>query len=139
MTKLADGMTHTPGPWSVKLSESRHRKGSPLCHQECGDNRRVLTSIELTSVEDAKQWGGETEIHVLTTDHVEDVIAADGTHVVCTGHDYEDSGYVSLADARLIAAAPDLLAALKAIYAADRDTPELFLRAGLAIRKAEQG
>jgi hypothetical protein len=44
------------------------------------------------------------------------IVAANGDHVVCAGHDYDEGGIIGEdADARLIAAAPDLLAALKAI------------------------
>lgn len=42
-----------------------------------------------------------------------DVFGPNGEHIVCFGHDYDDYGaFESMADARLIAAAPDLLAAL---------------------------
>jgi microsomal dipeptidase-like Zn-dependent dipeptidase len=42
-------------------------------------------------------------------------------HVVCFGEDYDDYGAISNPDdARLIAAAPDLLAALEALSLAER-------------------
>ena len=42
------------------------------------------------------------------------IIAADGSHVVCAGHDYDEFGLIpSRDDARLIAAAPDLLEACR--------------------------
>lgn len=45
-----------------------------------------------------------------------DVFGPNGEHVVCFGHDYDDYGaFESMADARLIAAAPDLLKAAEAI------------------------
>jgi hypothetical protein len=45
---------------------------------------------------------------------VEDIVAADGTHVVCFGHDYDDYGSMSSqADAEFIAAAPALVAMLR--------------------------
>ena len=69
-------MSHTPGPWTVKLG-----------------------GIEPCLPTDPR-W-------------VEEIIAADGTHVVCFGHDYDEYGSISLEDAQLIAAAPDLLDALK--------------------------
>ena len=103
---------HTPGPWTVKLSEHRHRKGSSACLERCGHGA-VPIRIEQDSPEGAIRSGSpnELELHVLLIpDQVEDVMAADGTHVVCTGHDYNDGGHVSPADARLIAAAPELLA-----------------------------
>lgn len=56
------------------------------------------------------------------TDTVEDILGADDTHVVCTGHDYDEGGHVNVADARLIAAAPALLAALKALRKAADDS-----------------
>ncbi len=44
------------------------------------------------------------------------IIAADGDHVVCSGHDYDECGIIgNRDDARLIAAAPELLDALKRV------------------------
>jgi hypothetical protein len=105
---------HTPGPWTVKFAEARHRKGSPICLERCGRGA-VPVRIKTDSHENATRSGypNELELHVLLCDFIDDVMAADGTHVVCTGHDYNDGGYVSVDDARLIAAAPDLLAACK--------------------------
>lgn len=73
-------------------------------------------------------WGNERYPYPLSIDTADDAcwIARNGT---CSNP----------ADARLIAAAPDLLAALKAVMAvADRKTDE-FDRARAAISKAESG
>jgi hypothetical protein len=43
------------------------------------------------------------------------IVAANGDHVVCMGHDHDEAGCMfNEADIPLIAAAPDLLSALKA-------------------------
>lgn len=75
---------------------------------------------------------------------VEDIIAADGTHVFCCGHDYDDCGVIAtLEDGYLMAAAPDLLAALQSVVAwADAGCPanevSIFPAARDAIRKATE-
>ncbi len=77
----------------------------------------------------------------------DDIHAADGTHVVCFGHDYDEYGYIAWsADACLIAASPDLLAALKQ-FVADHELSghyceglnAAYTQAIEAIRKAEGG
>lgn len=86
-----------------------------------------------------------------------DIVAAGGVHVVCFGHDYDDYGYIGAefpepddsdlyrarqdANARLIAAAPDLLQALKdALRLADlQGQPRVVGIMQLAIAKAEGG
>lgn len=57
---------------------------------------------------------------VVRNDFADSCIAsADGKHVVCMGHDYDECGMiVNPCDVPLIAAAPDLLAALKDCCAA---------------------
>ena len=129
----------TPGPWRVKLSEIRHRQGSPICLETC-DKGGTPVRVEHDTPEEAKRqgWEGVTELHVFLTDSVEDIISEDGTHVVCFGHDYDDYGSVSHANARLIAAAPDLLAiAKRALNESARVRPDFAADIRTAIAAAE--
>ena len=101
----------TPGPWTARMGELGHFKGSPMCDATCGAGL-VPVRVE----HDPKQeWHGEHEVHHMRENTVEGIYAADGSIVVEVGQDYDERGVISTKDARLIAAAPDLYAALMAI------------------------
>lgn len=52
--------------------------------------------------------------HPLEDPYEDCIVAANGDHVVCCGHDYDEYGIIpNGADKRLIAAAPDLLQAAR--------------------------
>ena len=128
---------HTPGPWRVVFRESAHRKDSPYCLEHCGNGE---VPVRIYHEETTADWP-EPEMHVMEfTNIVDDIVAADGTHVVCLGHDYNDAGTVSAEDAILIAAAPELLYALKQlaspVYQQGRDV-DIEEQAQAAIAKAE--
>lgn len=129
-------MAHTPGPWRVVLQEIEHRRDSPLCRDTCGNGQ---VPIRITYIEPQGDWR-QTEGHVMQGTWIEDILGADDTHVVCTGHDYDEGGYIaSLDDAYLIAAAPELLEALKTArdWIADYSAGETLDTIDAAIAKAE--
>lgn len=106
---------HSPLPWRVVLSEYAHRKGSPICEETCG---RGEVPIRTEYMAPSASWP-DPEGHVMKSTIVEDVVAADESHVICTGHDYNDGGHVEFADANFIVRAcnsyDELLAALKGL------------------------
>jgi hypothetical protein len=101
-------MTHTPGPWHVCGAE----RGGCIC----GHVWDATGNVHVASA---------TALNMVNPDDLE-------SQEVCV-HDVDETK----ANARLIAAAPDMLAALKAVVAiADRRTDE-FDAARAAIAKAE--
>ena len=124
----------SPLPWCVVQDTVLHRKGAPLCVDTCGKG-----DVPLRVEQDVSPEYTETEIHAMAWDGVEDIIAADGHHVFCSGHDYGENGTIGLADARYAVHAancyPDLLAALKACLDGFDDKAGTNARA--AIAKAE--
>lgn len=92
----------TSGPWTRKNTESRHRKGAPVCV-----SGEAILRVEMDTPEEAAKYpvyNGERELHVIDTGYVEDVLGPDGRHVVCLGgHDYDDCGNIEPNDAALIA------------------------------------
>lgn len=79
----------TARPWRVGYGESEHKAGSTACHETCG--KGLIQPVV------------KGRLHILQSfSSVDDILAADGTHVVCFGHDYDDYGEVSVEDARLI-------------------------------------
>jgi len=113
---------HTPGPWVVGNSISQH-----LEHGEdmCGFFEQGLPLLSTGSTKTANPRRFQDAYHQhlwlpdgeLSYPSFRSIIAMDGTLVVGM-YDYEDGGVCTgEADARLIAAAPELLEALKYIVA----------------------
>ena len=111
-------MSHTPGPWQVKYYQSSHCVGSPYCRETCGKKPEVV--ILETRPAAGSDRPCATEVHVVENrSYVEDIVDSHDAHVVCLGgHEYDDCGNIGVADALLIAASPDLLAACKAALGA---------------------
>lgn len=100
----------TPGPWKVKRSTTGHYAGSPMCEATCGTG---MVPDSVSPGAGKGQWAG-CDLHDFTDDAVDDISAGDKEHAVfCAGHDYEESGVVSVANAEYIAAvSPDVLLTL---------------------------
>jgi hypothetical protein len=112
----------TAGPWQAEFSVTEHVKGSPACESACVAQGRVPFRVETKPIE--HDWrhlkrGELAEFHAFRDRSVDDVLGANGEHVVCFGHDYDDYGYVSAEDAEFIAAArsfiPDALAYIETL------------------------
>ncbi len=84
-------MSHTPGPWKVELDD----KGSPMYIVRENGEQSVVCECGDCADDVAKGWGGRQYSELVT----------------CDSHVYGPT----LQDARLIAAAPDLLETCKAI------------------------
>jgi hypothetical protein len=95
----------TPGEWCVKYHEFSHADGSPACAETCGKHQTPIR-VEAGGMSDGPFAG--RDLHVMGSEFVQDIVAG-GTHVVCFGHDYSDSGSVKAEDAEFIAAAPRLV------------------------------
>lgn len=84
----------TAGPWTAMRMTAHHSAGSTICLETCGRGEVPLSTTRET-------WG---ECHLMSFDHIDDIISANRDHVVCCGgHGYDDSGYVSVPDAEFIA------------------------------------
>lgn len=99
-------------PWRVVYAESSHRAGSPACLETCGAGRtpdRVYHEAPGSYLIRAiPQLANVTEMHAFSSDLVDDIVDGTGRHVVCFGHDYDDYGSVSKADAELLVASVNL-------------------------------
>ena len=89
-------------PWRVAYRKNVHRSGSPVCLETCGKGDKPL-AIEH---DEDKGHYGTTELHIMPSDFVDDVVDAEGGHLICTGHDYDEGGYIGANDAEFIAHAP---------------------------------
>jgi hypothetical protein len=97
------------GPWTVVYCTTSHRPGSPACAESCGSGR-VPDDID-----------PDGSHRFILRDNVEDVTSGDD-HIICTGHDYDDFGYISPEVAEFIGCArtdiPALLAEIDRLKAA---------------------
>lgn len=91
---------HALTPWKVGYEDNYHSAGSPNCKDTCGKGESPIRV--------------EGSMHYMPTDLVGDIISADGDHVVCLGHDYDDYGSVNQADAEFICRAVNSYDALLA-------------------------
>lgn len=109
---------HSPLPWSIAWSESRHRKDSYSCVESCGKGAKPIR-VEHDTPKDAVKHGGDatnTELHVMHHDGIDDVLDANGKHVICLGHGYDDQGLIANShDAALIVTAVNNHASLLAV------------------------
>lgn len=94
----------TPGRWAVAYSRLRVRDNAPVAVE-----RIAMGEIPIASEPATDEWRGHRG-HILTFEDrgfVNDIVGEDGAHIVCLGgHEYDDSGAVSVADGEFIAQAP---------------------------------
>ncbi len=68
-------------PLTVKYESMEHKPGSPDCRSTCGRGQ-------------IPDWVTEDGHHGYWSDFVLDILDADGDHVVCFGHDYDEYGRI---------------------------------------------
>lgn len=110
---------HTPGPWHVGRVLGQHLElGSESCRY-CNKDHPLLGVTE-GKTPYPERFSSTVHLHLWLADEdcpADTIVSADGTEIVGM-YDYEMGGVCTgMADARLIAAAPDLLEALKKIEA----------------------
>ena len=100
----------SPLPWHVKRDVLEHRKGSPHCEGTCG--RGKVPDRVYHDNGGYGRWEHVTEVHAVELDSVEDIVSANGSHVFCGGHDYDERGVIGLPDANYIVTACNAYPAL---------------------------
>lgn len=91
----------SPWPWAADWRYEEHGAGSPSCIETCGRGKQP---------DCVRHEGTRYESHSFRTTIVEEVLGANGQHVVCFGHDYDDYGSVGDEDGAFIAEAPSDIA-----------------------------
>lgn len=109
-------MKHTPGPWIVGSVWGQHLKhGETTCHH-CG--KLPLLSITESKAGNPRDYCDTVHNHLWTGEGEFRTIVSQTGETIVGNYDYEAGGVAtSEADARLIAAAPELLQALQALLA----------------------
>lgn len=95
---MADTERPSPLPWKIRMSTTTHYSGSPLCKDRCGKGEIP----KIVPIAPSPAWPDSVGHELVSDESVDDIVDANGDHVVCTGHDYDDGGYVSLPDAEFI-------------------------------------
>lgn len=124
---------HTPGPWFIWKELAMQLEG--LGADEIDDEMLMFSEHEICAGAPSKCTRGSMSGH---------------THTICRvdadefGDDEHSAGVIALANARLIAAAPNLLAALKTLidcakYGPVSDSADAWIDARAAIAKVEGG
>lgn len=98
----------TPGPWRM-VAETRAVEGSPY---EQSLRLKYGQPLRTESDERARAW------LIYPDDSVNDIVSeADGSHVFCPGHDYDEHGHMSIEDASFCAHAREDIPYLLGIIA----------------------